>query len=500
MRYVDMVSAAGSDRHRTALISGEEHLTFADLDERVGRLGAAFRAQGLSAGDRVALLTLNELEVTEIQAACMRSGFAAVPINFRLSPAEIAYILDDVTPSLLVVGRGLEDLARESASLTGIGLELVSLSNDGRQIPYREFLAAGDADPEADPTEPTLPAVVMYTSGTTGRPKGAVIDRAALTSRISQAAVELRAVKDDVWLQSLPMFHISSICTYGILSRGGTAVQMTAFTPDRFLRLVTEHRCTKSGLVPTVIDMLLEHPDLTVADLTSLQMVVYGGSAMSPTLLDRARPAFGCGFQQWYGQTEAGAVTVLQPEDHRTDETCAGSAGTSAFGWEVRVVDEQGSSRPDGEVGELVGRSTTVMTEYWKRPNATRETLRDGWLHTGDMAYCQNGHFFLVDRKNDMIITGGENVYPREVESLLCDHPRVADAAVVGIPDDRWGETVVAFVVGTGTAEDLSAWTAERLAKYKVPRGWQSIDVIPRNAMGKIDRRALRSEWTNSRI
>jgi acyl-CoA synthetase (AMP-forming)/AMP-acid ligase II len=491
VRYLDLVSCGmAHGRDKVALVADDGvRLTFGELDRRAAQLGGALRNAGLSPGDRVAVLSLNELEVTEIQVACMRSGFAAVPLNARLTAPELAFILGDVEPSLLIVGRTLADAAGAAMAAAGMSVPVVSLGGS-----YDEFLAAGEVDADADPTDPSLPAAILYTSGTTGRPKGAVVDRLALSSRIAQGAIDLRVRPDDVWLQSLPMFHIASVCTYATLARGGTSVQLSTFGVDEFLRLLVEERCTATGLVPTLIEMVLLDERTATIDHERLRLIVYGGAPISPGLLRRAMETFGCEFAQMYGQTEAGIVTMLQPELHRiADGDALASAGVAAFSWEIDVVGPNDESLAAGAVGEIVGRGPGVMSHYWNRPDATADSLRRGWIHTGDLGLLdERGLVRIVDRRNDMIITGGENVYPREIERVLLEREGVDDAAVIGSPDERWGERVVAFVVADVDDEELDRWAREQLASYKVPRMWVHMAELPRNVTGKVTKPALR--------
>lgn len=495
MRYVDLV-ATGRDEtpDKIAVVAGTDRLSFAELDGRMGRLGGALRAAGLAARDRIALLALNELETVEIQAACVRSGFAEVPLNARLTAPELAFILGDVEPSLLIVGRGQEQLAKAAVAQLDKPLRVLHLGRDCGEDSYDAFRDASAPDPDADPDDPFLPVTILYTSGTTGRPKGAILDRLNLSARIAQGAIDLGIRAEDVWLQALPMFHIASIGTFAVLSRGGTSVQLETFTPQEFLRLLTEETCTSTVLVPTLIDMILAAPELTEVDMSAMRFVLYGGAPISPPLLRRALQAFGCDFEQWYGQTEGSAVTVLQPEDHDpADENALSSAGTAAYSWQVRIVDLDDQPVPDGEIGEVVGRGPMMMAGYWNHPEDTAETLRGGWLHTGDMGYRdERGFVHIVDRRNDMIITGGENVYPREVELAMMDCPAVCDIAVIGVPDERWGEAVAAIVVSDAEDTELDAWAREHLARYKVPRAWRRITELPRNVTGKVTKPILR--------
>ncbi|MCZ7526661.1 MAG: AMP-binding protein [Acidimicrobiia bacterium] len=498
-RYLDIVSgAARRTPDATAVVGSDTRLTFRELDERVGRLGAALRGAGLAPGDRVALLAANELEYVEVQAACARSGFTLVPLNFRLAGPELDYIVGDCAPAVIVGGRG------EHERITALGRErgcrLVGLGPtdpSGDVEPYDAFLASAQPDPDADPLDLDLNTTFLYTSGTTGRPKGAMIDRAGLTARVFVNALEMEARADDRFLHSLPMFHIGAFLTYAIVFRGGATVMLHSFTPEGWFETLQHERCTATVLVPTMIQMLLESPASATHDSSSLRLIVYGGSSIEPPLLRRALERFRCGFHQQYGMTETGAQTILHPEDHDPDDDEAlASGGRAAVSFDVEVFDEHDRPVPQGEVGEIVCRGPAVMSGYWNLPEATAETLRHGWMHTGDLGrFDPRGFLHVVDRRNDMIVTGGENVYPREVEAVLTEHPGVRDATVIGLPDPKWGQVVTGVLAGEAPPDDeLDAYLRERLASYKVPKRWVRVGELPRNVTGKVLKVELRKE------
>ena len=493
-RYADMVrGGAKRTPGATAVVAPDRRLSFAELDDRVGRLGAALRGRGLRPGDRVALLAGNELEYIEIQGACARSGFTLVPLNTRLADPELAYIVGDAAPRVVIGGRAEHERAERLAK--GVGADSVGLGPDSPIEGYDELLAGSEADPDADPTDITLNTTFLYTSGTTGRPKGAMIDRAGMTARLFVNLVELDAQPADVFLQSLPMFHIAAFLSYAYVFRGATVVMLPAFTPSAWFDTVERERATATVLVPTMIAMLLEDSAGVSADTESLRLIVYGGAPIDPPLLRRAIARFQCGFHQQYGMTETGAQTILRPADHDPDDLEAlSSGGTEAITFDVRMVDEHDVEVPTGAVGEIVCRGPAVMAGYWQLPDASTETLRNGWMHTGDVGYRDaRGFLHVVDRRNDMIITGGENVYPREVEAVLAEHPAAPDVAVIGVPDPKWGQVVTGVVAGDVPDDaDLEAWLRARLAGYKVPRRWVRVDALPRNATGKVLKTELR--------
>lgn len=498
-RYVDFVSSgARRDRAATAVVFEDQALTFGEMDDRVGALGAALRGSGLRPGDRLALLAANELEFLEIQGACVRSGFTLVPLNTRLAEPELEYIVGDSSPAVLIGGRAEHERVKRIADATGVR-RVFGLGPAETVDPYDDLLAQGRADPDADPLDPSLTTTFLYTSGTTGRPKGAMIDRAGFTARVFVNALEIEASPRDVWLQSLPMFHISAFLGFAYCFRGATSIMLPSFTPQAALDLIQTHRVTAMVLVPTMIGMVLDHDAIDAHDTSSLQLMIYGGAPIDAPLLRRALDRFRCRFHQQYGMTETGAQTVLQPSDHDPDDPEAlDSAGCAAASFDVAVVDRNDVPVPPGEVGEIVCRGPAVMSGYWNLPEVTAETLRNGWMHTGDVGrFDGRGFLHVVDRRNDMIITGGENVYPREVEAALAEHPAAPEVAVIGLPDPKWGQVVTGVVTASvpGPAE-LETFLRGRIAAYKVPRRWILVEALPRNATGKVLKADLRRRFS----
>lgn len=497
MRHLDLVAGSvARTPDKAAVVSGDRVLTFAEVDARIDRLGAALQARGLRPGDRVGLLAANELEYLEIQGACLRYGFALVPLNTRLATPELEFILRDCAPAVLVAGRGREH--RVGALAADARPEhLLALGDAAELDSYDQALESAPA-PVGPPLEPGLVATILYTSGTTGRPKGAMIDRAGFSARVLINSVELRVRPGDVHLAVLPMFHIAAFLTYAHVANGATLVMLDEFAPEAALAEMERTGVTTTCLVPTIISMLTEHPDRPRRDLSRLRLIIYGGSSVDPEPLRAALAAFGCEFHQQYGMTESGGQTILRPEDHDPDDVeRLRSAGTDAVGVVVRIVDDRDRPLPSGQPGEIVCRAASLMVGYWNRPDATAEALRGGWFHTGDIGVRDaRGYLHVTDRRNDLIVSGGENVYPREVETVLVDHPAISEVAVVGVPDAVWGQLVTAVVVGTDLPDDdtLVAWSRQRLAAYKVPRRWVRTDRLPRNVTGKVLRHELRAQ------
>ena len=496
-RYIDLVAESARRRpHATAVIAGDSHLSFAELDARVARLGAFLQARQVPLGARLALLAANELEYLEIQAACVRYGYTLVPLNTRLAVPELAYILSDAEPAVLIAGRDEHHRGRELADQTGLSTLLGLGPRTDDVDAYDDAIAAASGHPTI-PGDPDIATTILYTSGTTGRPKGAVIDRRGFTARVFVNALELEATDDDVFQQSLPMFHIAAFLAYAYLYRGGTVVMLPSFEPSSCLTSLARHEVTSTVLVPTMIDMLLESPAIEDFDPGNLGLIIYGGSSIEPSLLRRALTTFRCGFHQQYGMTETGAQTILRPHDHVIDdENRLSSAGTPAVSFEVRIVDDADAPVPDGQVGEITCTGPAVMSGYWGQPEASETTLRNGWMHTGDLGYVdERGLLHIVDRRNDMIISGGENVYPREVEAVLAELDGLREAAVIGLAHPRWGQEVTGVVPQDAPDDDtLDTFLRERIAGYKVPRRWIRVEEIPRNVTGKILKAELRAQ------
>ncbi len=443
-------------------------LTYAELDRGSDALATSFAARGLRRGDRIATLTGNSPEHVIAFFACAKAGLILVPINWRLAPAEVEYQLDDSEPALFLV----EDEHTPLAEAVGTPFEPLAIPDGDTESP--------DADVADDDG-----LLLVYTSGTTGKPKGALLTHANCfwTNLGFDLATGVRP--DDVVLQVLPQFHCGGWNVQPLLAwwKGAKVVLERSFDPARVLALLADKRVTTLMGVPAIYLFLAQEPGFADADLSSLRLAVVGGAPMPEALLETWQ-ARGVEIVQGYGLTEAAPnVLCLPPEDAMRK---AGSAGKPYPFVEVRLSDE----------GELLVRGPNVFPGYWRNPEATAAVFRDGWLLTGDVAEADDdGCYSIRGRLKDMYISGGENVYPAEVESVLHAHPAVADAAVAGVPDERWGEVGVAFVVASGAVdgEELIAYCRERLAHYKVPRRVRFVDALPLNAMNKVLKDDLRA-------
>ena len=503
----EMLTFDGLIRHWTrekpgqvALEQDGKALTFAALDERSRRIVAILKAQGLAKGDRVAWLGKNARLYFELFYSAARMGVVMVPIGWRLAAPEIAYILGDTGAKLLFIDEGFAGLAAGACG---------DMENPPKVIDTptaKSDIAAAPAD-DFEGAGPDDAVLQLYTSGTTGNPKGAVLTNAnlfALRQPAEEAAQPWSSWdEDEAILVCMPCAHIGGT-GLGIMAMaaGVRAIVQAEFTPDGVLDGF-EQGITRLFIVPAALQMVVQHPRAKDTDMSAVKYVMYGAAPIPLDLLREAVQTIPeAGFLQCYGMTETtGTIAMLPPEDHTLEgNQRMKSAGKAVPGAELRVVDEDGEELPRGEVGELICRSPSNMQGYWNLPDATRGALKDGWMHTGDAAYMDDdGYVYIQDRIKDMIISGGENVYPAQVESAIYGHPAVGEVAVIGVPDDTWGEAVKACVVPRPGSEidpdDIIAFTRERLAGFKVPKTVDVIEAMPRNASGKILRRELRAPY-----
>ena len=499
---------------------GDRTVTWAEHYGRACAVGQALIGEGVGPGDRVAFLDRNSIEHFEVLFGGALAGAVNVAVNWRLAPPEIAAVVDDAGAAVLVVHpEYLPALAAMASGLPSVRRIVVlgdpkAHTGDGgasdlaRRVGYEEWSAyAGGSDPGHTGGKEEV-ALQLYTSGTTGLPKGVMLSNANVGMILENAAEEAFAIDaSTVSLVAMPLFHIGgSGWALAGMSRGGRSVLLRDMDPARLVQLLEAERVTHAFLVPAVLMALLGVPGIAQADLSSLDTIYYGASPIAEDVLVRCMDVIGCRFAQVYGMTEtSGAVVRLDPADHDPSgprRHLLRAAGTALPRVELRVVDpDTGEDVPTGTVGEVWTRSAYNMAGYWGQPEETAATLRpDGWLRTGDAGYLdQDGYLFLHDRMKDLIISGGENIFPAEVENALLAHPDVADAAVIGVPDDRWGETVKAVVVPVpGAAIDeaeVIAFCRERLAGYKCPTSVDLAEGLPRNPSGKILKRELRAPY-----
>lgn len=476
-------------------------VTYRELDQEVECVASYLRHRGAVRGDGMALILPNCDAFVTIYEAALRQGMFVVPMNPLYTPDELLYMLADSGVKWIAAVRQLAPLAPFiQAKLPGVQLLAVGEGDDvlpPSLAEYREILAGQWSGGEV-PTGLSIDdlAVLLYTSGTTGKPKGAMLSHRNLSSNAQITGDYLQYAGSDRVLAVLPMFHVFclTVCLHASLYRGAHVVILPRFSPSEVLRVIEEQRITIFLGVPTMYNFLLRTAGEQALDVRSLRLCISGGAAMPVALLEAFEARFGVRVLEGYGLSEASPVTAFTPVDGRARKV--GSIGVTLPGLEQRVVDDQDRELPVGEVGELVVRGPNVMLGYHNRPEETAAALRGGWLHTGDLARVdEDGFFYIVDRKKDMIIVGGFNVYPREVEEVLYAHKGIAEAAVVGLPDEGYGEQVVACVVakdGTLTEESVRAYCEAHLAKYKRPAQIRFFSELPKNQTGKILRRALR--------
>jgi len=485
-----------------ATIFGDRVRSFAEHADRVARLSGALRSLGVSDGERVAILSLNSDRYAELLLAVPWADGVLNPVNIRWSPSEIVYSLAESETSILVVDDAFASMV--PALVEGHpGLRTVIHAGDdvppAGLLAYEDLVAGAAPMPDARRGGDAV-AGIFYTGGTTGSPKGVMLTHTNLvTSALGGLATASMARPGGRFLHAAPMFHMADFTGWLMQSMvGGAHVVVPRFDPAEAMSAIERHRVTTTLLVPTMVQLLVDHPERGAHDLTSLRTVIYAGAPVTEAVQRRAMAALPhAELVQVYGMTEVGGVTALTGDDHRRGERL-GSAGRAMAHAEVRIVDDGGDEVPRGTVGEIAVRGSQVMAGYWAKPDETAATIRDGWLRTGDGARMDDeGYVFVVDRLKDMIISGGENVYSAEVENALGRHPAVATCAVIGVPDERWGERVHAVVVlnpgARATAGELRDHTRGLIAGYKAPRTIEFAESLPVSGAGKVLKRELRS-------
>lgn len=489
---------------RAAVIYSDRRLSFGDLDERSNAVASGLDKERLEPGDRVAFLDRNSEKFFEVLFGVAKARSVFVTINFRLAPREVEYILSDSQTRVLFVAREylpLVDKIREGLT----DLQTVIVLDDPNSEGYEAWLSKQSRSRPNARVEPADGAVQMYTSGTTGNPKGVELSHTAMV----QAAVAGLSVWPFLYedggavLGTMPLFHIAAanLCIAALFA-GATAVIVRDVSPQELAEIIPEQHITLVPLPATVIHAMLRLHGISDRDFSALRTMLVAGSGIAPELVREAGATFQCGFALSYGATETcGGMTYLGPEECTPDAgKLLGSAGKTLGDAAIRIVDEDGNDLPAGEVGEILCQSRRLMTSYWRNPEATQEALRNGWFWSGDAGYLdENGYLFVVDRIKDMVLSGGENVYPTEIENVIHLHEDVEDVAVVGVPDEKWGEALLAFVVvkqgrqlDGGKIED---YLRDKIAGFKIPRRYEFVDGFPRNATGKVLKRELRKPY-----
>jgi len=495
----------------TALRWGDEQLTYRELDERSSRVAQALKAAGVGEGDHVAYLDKNSPEQLELFYGAAKLNAVPTPVNFRLAPPEIAVIVADAEAKVFAVGEEFVPIIEKIAGDLP-GTTIVAIGGSGS--PFPSYADWRDAHPADDPMAPQATedvAYQLYSSGTTGRPKGVQLTQGNLTAGLDLYPELMGFDRDSVNLVAMPLFHIGGGgWALAGLAVGATNVIVRELDPTALVEIIERERITHAFLVPVALQFMVAVPGVEDRDFSALRYFLYGASPISEQVLSDSIRTFKCKFMQAYGLTETtGSVVLLPAEDHDPDgpnRHRLRAAGLPTPISEIRVVDSQtGEDVPVGDVGEIWVRGATVMKGYWKLPEATAEAIRPGgWFRSGDAGYFdEDGYLYLYDRVKDMIVSGGENVYPAEVENVLMSHPGVADVAVIGVPSEKWGETPKAMVVRApdteATEQELIAYCRENLAGFKCPTSVDWVDVLPRNPSGKVLKKDLRAPFWEGR-
>ena len=497
---------AGATPDRPAIRVDGAVWTWADFHNRVLRTVAMLRAMGVQPGDRVGWLALNHPDFLTLMCACFRLRAVLVAINARLVAREIAYILGDAGVDLLVSETGFLPLVEDARAATGLNTVLLLDAAYAGRAAFADLIAAHEPDADMPAISSDDIALQLYTSGTTGFPKGALLSHRQLLGTIEKGGLTGEAWGawdgDDVALVAMPLFHIGGTgWALHAIEAGATMVILPRPDVAGMVNAIASERITRMFAVPAVLLAICQYLETAPTDLTSMTELYYGASPIPLDVLRRSMQAFpNAGFIQCYGATETcGTVVYLPPYDHdAAGNSRMRGCGKPFPGNEVKIIDGDGVTLPPGEVGEICIRSVSVMSGYHNKPEATAKSVVDGWYLSGDAGYLDaDGYLFIHDRVKDMIVSGAENIYPAEVENALHEHPAVADCAVIGVPDDKWGEAVKAIVVTNAkvTPNELIAFARERIAGFKVPKSVDFIDVLPRNASGKILKKDLREPY-----
>jgi fatty-acyl-CoA synthase len=502
---------------KEAIVCGSKRWTYGEFFGRLSRFSHYLSEAGLEKGDRIAVLHPNCHYFLEAYYAVALMGAVAVPLNYRLSAGELALIMNDAGVRMLIADpRFRETVDRMRADLPTVekiiwtGDKKDDLPEEGRDLRYEEIIEGVSAEiPEVEVSETDI-AQIYYTSGTTGRPKGVMLTHKNVTIHALGTIAELQLTDRDVWLHAAPLFHLADAwATWAITWVGGTHVLVGEFDPSKVLAAIEKEKVTLTNLIPTMLNMLVNDPGVKDFDYRSLRVLLSGGAPIAPEVVRRIVETFGCDYIQTYGMTETSPYLTLSilkghlmrksPEEQLRFKS---KTGREFIATELKVVTDEGREirKDEKEVGEIIVRGDTVTPGYWQLPEETAKAIKNGWLYTGDMAVMdEEDYVTIVDRRKDMIVTGGENVYSTEVENILYMHPTVLECAVVGVPDEKWGEAVKGIVVlkpaCKATEEELITFCKERIARYKSPKSIDFIPALPKTGSGKIEKKKLRDRY-----
>ncbi|TET85676.1 MAG: long-chain-fatty-acid--CoA ligase [Desulfobacteraceae bacterium] len=494
-----------------AFVCGPQRITFAQFNARVNSLVHALSSSGVKKGDVIGILSWNCLEYVDVYGAAMKGGFIASPFNPRLHGEELEYLINYSEANTLFVGPELVKTVNRLRSRLPKVKRYISFGVSAPDmLSHHKLLATHPSNEPDTKVRKDDPFLIFYTSGTTGVPRGALYTHRRKLDNTRIKALEMGVKPGDRHIMVLPFFHIggdSHVWPFFLVGGCNVIMPQKSFDPDAVLQAIQNEKATDIQIVPTQLNSMLSHQDLKEYDLSSLNRIYYAASPMPVELLRQGLEIFGPIFSQGYGQTESGPqITSLPRKAHQVldrpleEQKVLSSCGQPSLGVHVRVVDENNNDVEPGTVGEIIAQSDSIMVEYWRRPKETGEVLIDGWLHTGDLGYYdENGFIYIVDRKKDMIVTGGENVYSREVEDVLYKHPAIAEAAVIGIPDPVWVERVHAVVAlkadATATENEIIAFCKEHVASYKAPKSVEFLESLPKNPQGKILKKEIRTKY-----
>ena len=501
---------------RVAVVDGDRSFTYAEIGDRVGGLARWFQAQAILPADRISILEVNSHAFLETYFAAAGIGAILNPLNYRLAAREIAYILNDSGTRWLVAGSCFAPVVKgvldEDTPLKGI-IWIDDPPDDSAKVTvfsYEDAIKSHRGAFEPVTLNENDVAHLYYTSGTTGRPKGVMLTHKNVCLHALGTIAELKLVDSDIWGHIAPMFHLADAwATFAITWVGGRHVMVGQFEPETVMATIEQQRITLSNLIPTMLNLMIKHPRVAEFDYSSLRVILSGGAPIAPQVVKSITEAFSCDYIQTYGMTETSPyltfsilkkhLQALPPEQQLKYKS---RTGRSFIAVDLKVVDETGEpvKADDQQVGEIWVRGDTVTPGYWNRPQETAQAFADGWLRTGDLAVVDaEGYVNIVDRRKDMIVTGGENVYSTEVENVLYMHPKVLEAAVFGVPDDKWGEAVTAAVVlkenESATAKEIIQFCREYQAAYKTPKTIVFLDELPKTGSGKITKKALRDPY-----
>ena len=510
--FLNIATAICPDK--TAIVFEGKKYSFSQLNDRVNRLANGLLQLGVKKGDRVGFLQVNCNQCVETYFAVAKMGAMYVPLNFRAKEKELIYMLNTADATAILSGERYLDMVRAMRPELKTVQHFISIdSKQDDMLNYEDIITSASADEVVADIEDNDTTILMYTAGTTGFPKGVMLSHNSFSVYVVENVTPADPVSEEKNILTVPLYHVAGIqATMAAIYGGRTLVMERQFDAKEWMELVQAEKTNRAMMVPTMLKQVVDHPDFVKYDLSSMKVITYGAAPMPLPVIKKALELFpGVAFINAFGQTEtASTITALSPEDHMLTGTQEEidrklkrltSIGKPMPDVEMQIIDEEGNELPTGEIGEIVARGPRIMTGYWKDEEKTQNTIdKDGWVHTGDMGYKdEDGYFFLAGRATDMIIRGGENISPEEIEDVIHSHPYVEECAVIGVPDETWGEeprAIICCKAGVSLTEDeLIEYCREKLASFKRPRSVVFSDKLPRNTMGKVLKKDLREKY-----